>query len=144
MSKNVRLCIGLVVSFLVVGCNDGVGSATTKMQSTTLNKYVNQLSNSLFVVGGTYDSMSQHPTSLKTCLKVADDPQNIIILNPHSSINFTQNQSLQSVQRALGINFSEEINAGPFEQRIEYNYGKSSYSAPNCQDRFSPFLRNKA
>lgn len=79
-----------------------------------------------YVVGGTYDSMSQHPTNATTCLVAGNNINNLMILNPHASLDFSQEQTLQSIQKALGINISATIGFGPFSVSASYNYGKSS------------------
>ncbi|HMT03755.1 MAG TPA: hypothetical protein PKD00_10750, partial [Burkholderiales bacterium] len=92
-----------------------------------LTTYESVASNSsVFSLGGTYDSISLHPTFAKSCLNAAENEANLEILNPHASLNFTQEQSIQSVQRALGIEYTSRISYGAFSMNTGYNYAQSS------------------
>ncbi len=84
------------------------------------------INNTIFNVGGTYDSMSHHPTLVNSCLNVANIESNLIIRNPHASLNFNQMQSLSSVQSALGTEFSSHTSYGAFDVNTNYKYGRSS------------------
>lgn len=79
-----------------------------------------------FIMGGTYDTMSDHATSIDTCLLPAKDFNNIQIINPTAIIDFSQDQSLQSVQNALGVNYDSHIDYGAFELNTAYSYAKTS------------------
>lgn len=79
-----------------------------------------------YVVGGTYDSMSQQATEAVTCLNAGNNVNNLTLLNPQAILNFSQEQTLQSVQQALGINITATVGFGPFAVSAAYNYGKTS------------------
>ena len=91
-----------------------------------LSSGVSNEQSSIFRVGGTYDSMSLHPTTVSSCLKAAANPEYLNISNPKASLDFSQAQSLDSVQRALGVEFSARFGYGPFTVNTSYNYAQSS------------------
>ncbi len=118
----------LVVIVSTISCKNNMGEVlnnNAKSMQKTSDFFVNTTP-SLFEVAGTYDSMSQHSTNNKTCLAAGDNSDNIVIINPHSSLDFSQEQDFQTVQKALGVDFNEHIGYGPFSINIAYNYGKSS------------------
>lgn len=83
-------------------------------------------SDTLYNVGGTYDSMSNYKTKAFSCLKATDTINNIVIDNQSAIINFTQEQDLHSVQNALGIDLNSQIDIGFSKLSIKYHYGKST------------------
>jgi hypothetical protein len=66
--------------------------------------------------------MSNHPTVITTCLNAGGNYNEVEILNPKALLDFSQEQSLQSVQRALGIEYNENIGA----LEVKYSYARSS------------------
>ncbi len=129
MSK--KLCwLALSGSIVLTGCNSA-GSNNTASQVASLEKNVltqGNSSQSLYHLGGTYDTMSNHPTSTISCLNITNDPNKVMILNPHAGLEFTQKQSLQQVLRASGVNFHLHIDLGITSFDMAYKYAKSSQS----------------
>jgi hypothetical protein len=121
----------LSISVLLISCNNnsGTGTSTSKMNTKVTNGSLllnGSKVNSLFGVGGTYDTMSSHPTPIKSCLSAANNSDNFEIDNPQAKLDFTQEQSLSSVQSALGIYYYPSVGFGPLEIGILYSYARSS------------------
>ena len=131
MQKIKLLSFGLF-AVILFGCDSNVGNnaTSTNIANKTLQS-TQKLANlkgtaGLFTIGGTYDTMSSHPTPTTTCLRDGANPSNWIIKNPKASLDFSQSQSLQTIERALGIDYSETINAGPFSANTAFKYGYSA------------------
>lgn len=117
-------------TLLLGGCNNAVGSNTVVAQANNLakNAVLQASSQSLYHLGGSYDTMSNHPTSTFSCLNIANDPSKVIVLNPHAGLEFTQEQSLQQVLRASGVDFHLHVDLGITSYDTAYKYAKSSQS----------------
>lgn len=114
---------------ILTGCNNtGSSDTVSQVANVEKNTLTQNSSQSLYHLGGTYDTMSNHPTSAISCLNIANDPNKITIRNPHASLDFTQEQSLQQVLRASGIDFHLHIDLGITSFDTAYKYAKSSQS----------------
>jgi len=114
-----------------VGNSNHVDSSTasthiTKNGALNINPQNVTNTQNIYSIGGTYDSMSDHPTEVHSCLKGGDDINNVKIHSPNASLNFTQEQNLQSVQKALSVSFSLKLGWGPFTIHKSYSYARTS------------------
>jgi len=114
MDKNMKQVKIIFVGLISVMCLNANAHSSLHKLST------------LYTIGGTYDTMSQRPTSHSSCLRDGGDQSRWVIKNPHAILDFSQVQSLQIVERALGVELSETINAGPFSVSDAYSYGSAS------------------
>src|SRR3990167_5490333 len=97
-------------------------AATAAVASTTIDN-----SNSpIFTVGGTYDSMSMHPTYTKTCLNVGNNDAYLTIDNPQATLDFSSETNSTTVQNALGMEYTATLGWGPFAITKSYEYARSS------------------
>ncbi len=80
----------------------------------------------IFRVGGTYDTMSKHPTPTLTCLRAALNTNNIMISSPQGLINFNSQIDSESVRHALGIDVTASYGWGAFAVQTSYKYAHSS------------------
>lgn len=88
--------------------------------------YADNSNQSIYTLGGTYDSSSAHPTNIASCLKWGNDwLANTIINNPRASLNFNQVQNSEAVQNALGVDMNSQIDVGAFTVNIPYHYAKT-------------------
>ncbi len=129
--NQIKLFAIAVASTLLCACNNNTGATNTPTTvAAPTNKtqlFANtQSSSSIYSVGGTYDTMSSNPTATTTCFRDGGDPTKWRIVNPKANLDFSQSQSLQTIERALGVDYSETINAGPFSASIAFNYGYAS------------------
>lgn len=81
---------------------------------------------SIFTVGSTYDTMSDHPTNTKTCLKIGDDANYMQLKNQQATLDFSSTIDSNTVQNALGKEFTATYGWGPFVVKRSYQYAKSS------------------
>jgi hypothetical protein len=81
---------------------------------------------SIFTLGGTYDSMSNHPTSNISCINVASDSSKMQIIEPQATLNFTTTASSSAVKNALGIEIAAQVGWGPFSAGTSYHYANTS------------------
>lgn len=100
------------------------GTIATVKQTSKAVGYTN--TPNIYAIGGTYDSMSNHPTNTPSCLQASTDANNIIIHSPQAALDFSQEQTLHSVQKALGVDFSLTAGWGPFTIHKSYSYAKTS------------------
>lgn len=126
----IRRILLIVIGLILSSCNAGTSQTTAVNQATATKQTIRHLkSNGLqlpYTMGGTYDSMSGHPTVTLSCLNAGMDSNAIKISNPQASLNFTEEQSFEQVLNALGINIAVTIGWGPFSVTDTYHYAKSS------------------
>ena len=124
------LILGLLVSAMLSGCMGNNSQSTTPNSSAngvSLAQYKTTTNNaSIFSVGGTYDSMSDHPTNTRTCLKVGNDINNLQLTDPQALLNFGSTIDSSTLQNALGIDFTATFGWGAFATTTSYHYAKSS------------------
>lgn len=110
------------------GCDGGSNNNAIPTHNTGIDVVSSAVvtNNSLYSLGGTYDTMSNHATNTETCLNAASNESNFMIRNPHATLDFTQNQSLQQVMSALGVDFSMHISLGVSSVNVAYHYAKTS------------------
>ncbi len=78
--------------------------------------------NSPYIIGGTYDSMTQHPTATISCFKKL--PQ-IKFGNPKAELEFKLVKEAVTVQKSLGVDAQATLGWGPFSIKAAYNYAQT-------------------
>ncbi|MBP9741962.1 MAG: hypothetical protein KBD37_01240 [Burkholderiales bacterium] len=117
---------------LAIGCIIGLANQTWALNSNVVNNEGDAVKNSadgsssIFTVGGTYDTMSDHPTNAKTCLKIGDDPNYTQLKNQQATLDFSSTIDSATLQNALGKEFTATYGWGPFVVKRSYQYAKSS------------------
>jgi hypothetical protein len=119
------------VPIVLCACVGNAGQTASNQTPTNLQakvavaKAANPDEN-IFTVGGTYDSMSMHPTNYTTCLNIGNNPANIEILNPHALIKLDSIETYSSVMNALGLEFTAKFGWGAFSKTVSYQYARTS------------------
>lgn len=113
----------IIPAIVVTACNNGNVSETKQHMNLA---HLTTQNDPTYILGGTYDTLSNSPTPTKSCLKISTEQEKLMILNPHASLDFSQQQSLQQVLRALGVDFHTHIDLGVSSYDIAYKYAKSS------------------
>lgn len=131
-----NICTLGLILIIFFGCdNNSIGQsssiATSRISFNQTTATANRpLSSSnvknVFNVGGSYDSMSSHPTNTTSCLSAASDISNIQLNNQQTLLSFSSVSDSNSVQNALGVEFSATIGWGAFATTIAYDYARSS------------------
>lgn len=116
----------LAIPVFIYGCNDGASITKLQNQQKNTTSINSNTSVQTYKVGGTFDTMSNSPTNTSTCINAAKNESDLTLLNPHASLDFSQSQSLQQVQRALGTDFKIHIDVGVTSIDAAYHYAKSS------------------
>ena len=118
-----RLLIVTSISFLLAGCYSGNNiQSNVNADDAKLSIQPNDLP---YIMGGTYDTTTAHPTATSSCLNAGQNGS-YVLSSPSARINFSETQSLDEVLSALGINAAVHIGWGPFSTTISYNYANSS------------------
>jgi hypothetical protein len=95
---------------------------TKTVKSTTINQSISN--NSPFILGGTYDYMSHHPTNTPTCLNIRANSTTAKLVSPHALIEFGLESSILDVRGALG--YETASGWGAFSNSPSYKYANTS------------------
>ena len=76
-----------------------------------------------YTLGGTYDSLTAHPTILRSCLREVPPPK---YGSFKTNTDFSFSQSEASIQKAIGVEVAAKVGWGPLSVETSYNYGKTS------------------
>ncbi|MDD3266879.1 MAG: hypothetical protein PHC75_06870 [Burkholderiales bacterium] len=114
--------------FSLVGCTNQVGSSKSNGYNQKSIAVVDTSfpSNSLYNIGGTYDTSSGMSTHSKTCSIYGNNLNNVQIISPSASIDFSQSIDSKTVKRAFGFDFEAKINLGFKTLRVAHHYAKTS------------------
>jgi len=131
MLKNRFSFVLISISYLLLSCENGnnAGVMSSNSYSSLYSTHkVNSSTSipSLFTLGGTYDSMSNHPTAARSCINAALDTNNMQITHSQSTLNFSSSASANAVKNALGVEVSAQVGWGQFSAGASYHYANTS------------------
>lgn len=125
---NVFTIFIVIIAIFLNSCSDELGMTSAQKARANQNNLEASTfpDSSLYVIGGTYDDTTTMPTSNKTCAVLGNNLDNIQLINPHASLDFSQSQDSSSIQSALGVDFKAQYNMGFTKLKVSYGYGKST------------------
>lgn len=127
MTKNAVLVTSVFIITLLclTSCKSGTHQ-THFVTNATLSTAAKTINNSIYNIGGTYDTSSGMPTILNSCLVNGDNLDNITIISPSTKLDFTQAVDYRTIKNAMGFDFEAKLDLGITKVKTEQHYANTA------------------